>query len=313
MKENNYFSLNDIISEAILNETNNIFIFSHTRHDGDAKGSALALVEYFKNKGFNSKYVITDDDRCFINILGSVEKTEALEESDFIAVSVDTATKDDCDNTLYENAIALYRIDHHKNAELFGDYNYVVEGASSTCEIISSMIDENDMTSVIATYLYLGIYTDTGGFKYTVNENTYTQLSKLLRCGADNKNINTSLKYTSSVRKRVEGFLAYNHKFYGQDIVGATFKKDKHSVFDAKSVARAVNTLTNMRAKIFFCCCEDDDGKVFVEIRSSQNSDIDVSKLAKEYGISGHFHTASFMLNSFDEVDTLISKIRGLH
>ena len=50
----------------------NIFVFSHQRHDGDAKGSPLALVTYFKNRGYNSKYIITPEYYLLLNIFVKV-------------------------------------------------------------------------------------------------------------------------------------------------------------------------------------------------------------------------------------------------
>lgn len=307
---NNFFTLNDIIKYAKQKDINNIFLFSHIRHDGDAKGSALALVEYFKQKGFNSKYIITSEDFCLLDIFEKVEVTESLDER-FIAVSVDTSTKIGNENKLYEKAEIIYKIDHHNGGELFGDYNYVIEKASSTCEIISSMLEEEDISKKIATYLYSGIYTDTGGFKYSVSENTFVELSKLLKCGANYSFVVNSLKYVSSSRKKIEGLVSYNHKYYANDIVGAIIRKYEHE-HNALSVARAVNTLISINAKVFFCCCESKNGEVYVELRSSQKSGVDVSQFAKQYGGGGHIHASGFIVNSIDEVYDIISKLENL-
>ena len=307
---NNFFTLNDIIKCAKQKNINNIFLFSHIRHDGDAKGSALALVEYFKRLGFNSRYIITVEDFCLLDVFEKVDITESINEK-FIAVSVDTSTSMGNENTLYEKAEVIYKIDHHNDGELFGDYNYVVEGASSTCEIVSSMLEEKDISEKMATYLYAGIYTDTGGFKYSISENTFNELSKLLKCNANYSFVVNSLKYVSSSRKKIEGLVSYNHKYYADNIVGAIIRKYEHE-HNALSVARAVNTLISINAKVFFCCCESKTGEVFVELRSSQRSDIDVSQFAKKYGGGGHIHAAGFTVNSIDEVYDIISKLENL-
>lgn len=307
---NNFFTLEDVTQCAKQKNINNILLFSHIRHDGDAKGSALALVEYFTQKGFKSKYVVTTEDLCLLDIFPKVEITEDIDER-FIAISVDTSTKAGSENNIYTKAEIVYKIDHHNDGEFFGDYNYICEEASSTCEIVSSMIDEEDITEKMATYLYAGIHTDTGGFKYSISEKTFSELSKLLRCKANYSFIVNNLKYVSSSRKKIEGLVAYNHKYYNNDIVGAIIRKHEHE-YNALSVARAVNTLLSINAKVFFCCCESKTGVVYVELRSSQNSNIDVNKLAKQYGGGGHLHSAGFTIKSIDEVKDIISKIEDL-
>lgn len=305
------FTLEDIKLKACEMNIQRIYIFSHAKHDGDAKGAALALVEYFTQNGYNSKYIITAEDNCLLGVFPKVE-TSCIKDEKFIAISVDTSIVSGNENDLYKKAEIIYKIDHHKDGDLFGDYNYIDDEASSTCEIVSSMILKDDITPKMATYLYTGIYTDTGGFKYGIRDVMFLQLSKLLKCKADYSFVVNNMKYISSSRKRIEGLVAYNHKFYAKDVVGTIIRKYQHD-FMALSVARAVNTLISINAKVFFCCCEAKNGDVFVEIRSSLSSNIDVSKLAKKYGDGGgHVHSAGFKLKEFDEIYNILQEIEDL-
>ena len=308
--ENN-FSLKDICDLAMDYGIKYIYIFSHKNHDGDAKGSSLALVEYFKNKGFNSKYIITGIDNCLLNVFDYiVEPTESI-SGDFIAVSVDTSASKNCENTLYLKAKKVFRIDHHNFSERFGDYNLICEEASSTCEIIASMLDEKDITPKMATYLYIGMYTDTGGFRFSISENLFLQLYKLVKCKADTNQLCDNMRYSNSTRKRIEGLVSLKHKSFGPDIIGTIIRNEKS--FNALSVARAVSVLTNLKAKIFFCACEDEKGDIYMEIRSSQSSNIDISEYSKKYtGGGGHFHKGSFVLHSIDELYEVINDLKGL-
>ncbi len=309
--ENN-FSLKSICDTADYYGTKNIFMFSHKKHDGDAKGSALALVEYFQNKGYNSEYIITEKDTCLMHVFEiEVETTQSINE-DFIAVCLDTSTSLNSENNMYEQAIKVFEIDHHKNGENFGDFSIKKE-ASSTCEIVASMLSENEITPKMATYLYIGMYTDTGGIKYNLSENVFLQFAKLIKCGADSTNIVENMRFATRNRKRIEGLVALRNKVFDtKGLIGSVIKNE--SRFDAISVARAVSTLTCIKGKLYFCACESASTKeVYIEIQSAQSSDIDVSKYARRYtGGGGHFHKAGFTLKNIDELDKVIEDLKKL-
>lgn len=308
--EYNYF-FTKITEEASKNNTKNIFIFSHRKHDCDAKGAALALVAYFKNKGYNSKYIITSEDYLMINIFGKVEVTDNIRDNNFIAISVDTSTQKISENSLYLNALKSFKIDHHKDSEKFCDYNLIDPKLSSTCEIISSIMNEEDITNEIAKCLYTGIFTDTGGFHYNTTENTFLQIAKLIRNGANQNFINRKLTEVSSKRKKIEGLVYTHHKFFSKDLVGSIIHDCKY--YDPLSVARAVNGLTNIDAKVFVVFAKSNTTKeIFVEIRSSTDTNIDVSKIAKKYGGGGSIHASGFTLKNSNIINSLIKELENL-
>ena len=84
--------------------------------------------------------------------------------------------------------------------------------------------------------------------------------------------------------------------------------------YSALSIARSVNCLTNVNAKVFFVIAQEKEN-VYVEIRSAATCDIDVSFIAKKYGGGGHFHASGFCIkkdnknfiyNFVDELKKLI-------
>lgn len=62
----------------------------------------------------------------------------------------------------------IVNIDHHFTSDYFGDINIVCPKTSSTAEIIFELFKawKVRFTKKIAQYLYLGILTDTGSFRY---------------------------------------------------------------------------------------------------------------------------------------------------
>lgn len=307
-----HYFLRRMIELAREYEIENIFLFSHVRQDGDAKASALTLVEYFKQKGFYSKYVIESEDFCLVDILGKVEKitTEEMEDKPFIAVIVDTPKEKRIENNLYEKAEAVYLIDHHEKDEdeNFYDEAYIDSSAAATCEIIARMLkeEEKSITPYMATLLYTGIYTDTVGFKYHMACETFELLALLMRREADTT-IAHYYDYKSSNRKRMEGLVSQYHECYGNGIVGTMITKKRKN---ACSVAKAVTILMDMEGKIYFCACMDLEGTIFVELRSSEQSSYNVATIAKKYGGGGHFHASGFQADKWDTVYEMLKQLK---
>ena len=301
-----------IFEEAKANNIKNIYIFAHRKHDLDAKCSALALVNFFVNNGYISKYIITSEDYLLTDIFGKVEVTKWAPTEEFIAVCVDSSTRAILENDFCFRAKKIFKIDHHKDGENYADYSLVMDNFSSTCEILSYIILDDCINNKMATILYTGIRSDTGGFSYSTSANTFIEVAKLLNKGADHLLVNRALNSVTLKRKKLEGIVYSHAKFYGKDLLGAILCDCKD--YSALSIARSVNGLTNVNAKVFFIIAQEKEN-VYVEIRSAATCDIDVSFIAKKYGGGGHFHASGFCIkkdnknfiyNFVDELKKLI-------
>jgi phosphoesterase RecJ-like protein len=79
-------------------------------------------------------------------------------------------------------------IDHHISNTNFGTLNWVDGTATAAAEMIYILLNAMDVkiTSAIATCLYTGMMTDTGGFRFgNTKEITFRVASDLVACGAD--------------------------------------------------------------------------------------------------------------------------------
>lgn len=77
----------------------------------------------------------------------------------------------------------IINIDHHVTNTNFGDINYVVSDASSTCEVIFELLKKAgaDLTHEFAELLYVGVMTDTGSFRYTnTSSKTHRMAAELM-------------------------------------------------------------------------------------------------------------------------------------
>ena len=264
------------------------------------------------NNGYNSKYVLTSEDYLLTDLFGKVEVTKLAPTEEFIAVCVDSSTRAILENDFCFRAKKIFKIDHHKDGENYADYSLVMDNFSSTCEILSYIIPDDCINEKMATILYTGIHSDTGGFSYSTSANTFIEIAKLLNKGADHLLVNRALNSVTLKRKKLEGIVYSHAKFYGKDLLGAILCDCKD--YSALSIARSVNGLTNVNAKVFFIIAQEKEN-VYVEIRSAATCDIDVSFIAKKYGGGGHFHASGFCIkkdnknfiyNFVDELKKLI-------
>ena len=88
----------------------------------------------------------------------------------------------------------LIVLDHHHSNPAFGMINIIDVDASSTCELLYEVLEDLHMlqyiTPEIATFLYLGIQTDTNMyFNSDVRPKTLEIGAKLLALGADFRKI----------------------------------------------------------------------------------------------------------------------------
>ena len=105
-------------------------------------------------------------------------------------------------------------IDHHIQQEQWSKYIYFDEKKASNCENIYKLLSvaKAEITPEIATYLYLGVSSDTGSFKhYNTNQNCFDVASKLLKFGADIHKVNDYLyRYYTLSQIQTEKFILNN-------------------------------------------------------------------------------------------------------
>ena len=126
-----------------IKEYNKIIIFRHFRPDGDAVGSTLGLREILRlTYPEKDIRVINSDYASYVKFLGNED--EAVEDefyADALGLVLDTGTEDRISNKKYSLCRELVKIDHHIVDKHYGDYHWVIEEKSSTCEMIAEFYD----------------------------------------------------------------------------------------------------------------------------------------------------------------------------
>ena len=208
-----------------------VALFSHTRPDGDTVGATISLALALQQLG---KQVALFCDEQLSNGLQKFDQT-ALYSTQFHG-QYDLMVAVDCGDIfrlgqfsgVYQQAVEgsqqarargfaeTLTIDHH-GGEYFSKYNCVLP-YSSTCQIIYEVIQHLPVTidRQIATYLYMGLCTDTGNFS---NSNTdkasFLMAADLCDLGADMQKVNrVFFKDADFDVTRVQGYAASRMRKY---------------------------------------------------------------------------------------------------
>lgn len=161
-----------------------ITIVMHYKPDGDAMGAALALHDFLKTLGHQSKVISPSDYPDFLKwmpgekeiINYETQATEAqmcLQEAEviFILDFNDARRVEKMEAALTSSPAFKILIDHHLEPTAFCDVSFSFTEASSTCELIfhfAKAIKPGYEPSLhFAETIYAGIMTDTGSFRYS--------------------------------------------------------------------------------------------------------------------------------------------------
>ena len=174
-----------------VQKANSILIVTHENPDGDAIGSSLGVMHGLKKLEEKKVSVLIPEFNDMYHFLPGAEeilKTANAEDYD-LCISVDASDLERlgiCKDifTKIGNSIV---IDHHITNQNFGDVNYVNALASSTCQNIMVIMAVLDIaiSKDMATCIYAGMLTDTGGFRYNVQPETFEIAATLLETGID--------------------------------------------------------------------------------------------------------------------------------
>ncbi|MGI8608117.1 MAG: DHH family phosphoesterase [Candidatus Dormibacteria bacterium] len=176
----------------LIERSSRVVVISHKDADGDTLGSALAIAEVVRGMG---KEVATrvpppvPQLYRFLPGFETVNREEGAEPPDLVLV-MDASNLERLSDTLgtLPPGTPVVNIDHHVSNTRFGTLNLVVPDASSTAEVTFDLLHtlEIPVTPSIATNLYAGVLTDTGGFRH--DNTTFRVLeiaAELVRRGAN--------------------------------------------------------------------------------------------------------------------------------
>ena len=309
--------IDEIINKA-KKENKSVYIFAHKYPDGDAVTSSTALAEYFKIHGIDAKYVVSSHVRLFQNIVGEISTTSDVPSGN-ISLIVDTSTLSYAENDLFKSSATedTYVIDHHQKDEhtpcIEDELNLPKEnvirdlGASSTCEILVSEFNRENVNPEIANRLTLGLLSDTAKLKF-IKPHTLDNLAKLIEMGADYEKISSISNRKSRLKDDVAlaKVLLRTKKVQIGDSFGLVLSISNDS---AQNLLSRYG-IRNPQKKIFKmediegCClactvAENERNSYTFELRNSSTyGNLNVFALALHYKGGGHYGASGFTLTN---------------
>ena len=291
-----------------------IVISRHIRPDGDAVGSTLGLARILTLTYPEKEIIVAADDSSeYRSFLGSVGAPLSAEEhKGALAIVIDTATYDRISNSAVGAATELIKIDHHIPADNYGDIRWVEESRSSACEMIAEFYlafrDELKADSLAAMYIYMGMVTDSGRFRFSsVTGDTLRCAAALLDIGIDTDTLFSHLyteeigelkfrAHITSCVKLTENGVAY------LTVTRAMQEKYAINFETASNCVSYISTIKN--SIIWLAFIEEDSGEFRVRLRSRF---AEINGLAEKYGGGGHACAAGASVKNAREKRALLA------
>lgn len=306
-----------------LENVQSVAIAGHMRPDGDALGSCLGLYHYLKRNypGIEVTVYLEQMLEAYDIMPGISEICHDFQqEKDFdVFFCLDCADEKRLGAAEHyiQRAKKTICIDHHISNVGFADVNYIVPDASSTSELIFTLLEEEKIPFESAENLYMGIAHDTGVFRHScTSPETMEIAAKLMR-----KGINCS---------KIINYTYYDKSYYQNQILGRTLL-ESILVMDGKVIFSAVK---QKEMDFYGVTTSDMDGIVEVlmstagtevaifmyeiapqtykvSLRSKEL--IDVSKVAGFFGGGGHVRAAGCNMQGsiYDVVNNLTLHIES--
>ena len=185
--------------EAVRSNPAPVLVVTHEWPDGDAVGSACGLCTLLRDNGFRAEFFLAEQmPDCYRPFLPYPPATFTAEEINTkfsLVLNVDASTVKRMQLGPAQFAsvqIPVVTFDHHPDDELFGTLTCLDPEASSTAELIYHFAAAQGWTisPLAATFLLLGITTDTGCFRFTnTRAASHRAAAALLELGADHDRI----------------------------------------------------------------------------------------------------------------------------
>ena len=294
-----------------LDKARRVLVIGHQQPDGDALGALIALAYYLKSLGKDYSLFCLDapvEQYQFLPLVHEVKADPKIfaEKFDVIAV-VDSGDLHyaGVDKLLPKvNNFTLINIDHHASNNFFGDLNLVLPEKSSVSEIVYQLLRlwQFPINKETATALLNGIIFDTGFFGNAATSlSALEAASHLLNLGARHRLINENILRNKSLGLlklwgRAFERLQFNQKY---DLAFTVITQEDLtacgvSVEASSGISNFFNELAG--AKIAMVLVQTEDNIIKGSLRTTRD-DVDVSRLAMQFGGGGHKKAAGFTIS----------------
>jgi phosphoesterase RecJ-like protein len=286
----------------VLREGERFLVCSHSRPDGDAVGSILAMGMLLRQMGKRVDLVTAD--RIPI-IYRTLPEASTIRTALRVHGPYDAAILLECDGLERTRLRGLepffvINIDHHASGRAFGHLNWIDRSAASVGELVHRLVKAAGgvVTPEMASCLYATVLTDTGGFCYgTTNAATFDLARELVVAGADPLRIAQDVYFSLAMSKLLllgaalgnlkrEGRLAWLWVSH-QDMVRSCAVEE-----DCEGIVNYAVSIEGVEAAAFLR--ELPEQRIRLSLRSKGK--VNVAAIAERLGGGGHENAAGCTL-----------------
>lgn len=309
--------MNEDIKKLILEkieEYETIIVSRHIRPDGDAIGSTKGLVKILRDTYPEKRiYLYNEDFSDYLAFLGGEDSIGEDKFDGALQIVLDTGTEDRISSKFYKKAKELIKIDHHIDDKPYGDISWVEDFRSSVCEMVADFYftfkDRLKMSPEAATYIYCGMVTDSGRFRYEgVTGDTMRLAGALLDCGVESEKLFANLYVDDFETLKLKSYVYDNVKITPNGVAYIYMDEEVQNKFSLTQEAASdvVSELSAIRGCLIWIAFIDNKKKNSIRVRLRSRF-LGVQELACRYHGGGHNMAAGATVYSEEEMQNLLN------
>ena len=303
---------------AEIKKAKSILLHCHPSPDPDSVGSALAMK--FAVEQLGKKATVIRGDSQFPKGFGHFPGANDIVNQNFfetdlskydLFIILDSARKEMISRrgqVEFPGTMMTIVIDHHQSNSQFAKINLIEPSYPANCLLLYDIFKlwSIRMTPEIAANLFIGSYSDTGGFKYAgVGPEAYATIAELVRYIPNVSKLITTME-NSNTREflvfdaaALSSIAVYGHGRLAISTVPLSFIKDKNiSMSDVRTNEVSSFMLTVAAWDVVAAAVEIEPNVIKFSFRSKDPDKFDVARLAQELGGGGHKAAAGLILNA---------------
>lgn len=215
--------------KTLIDRPQKVVIVTHFKPDADALGSSLGLAGFLKKKGHQVQVITPSDYPEFLTWMPGNKEVLAFEKKPDVVRKINDAVYNaeiifcldfsiisrvnEMADLVRNSRATKVMIDHHLEPEKFAAFEQWDVTSASTAGLVFELIEEVGETNLIdtdiASCLYAGLMTDTGGFRHNnTHHREFLIASKLVAMGANPHEIAKEVYDTNTLeRLRLTGYV----------------------------------------------------------------------------------------------------------
>lgn len=314
-----------------------IAIIPHRSPDGDAMGSTLGLYHFLLKLNQKPVVIAPNDFPEFLAWLPASETvlvyendrtncTQILNDSELVFTLDFNALHrtGEMEQVLNKLTVPMIMIDHHQLPDSYATVTYSDTSFGSTCEMIYNFIvllnQKSLIDKTIATCLYTGILTDSGGFRFPkTTGTTHRIVAEFIDLGVENTEIPTLLFDNNSYeRLQLLGRALQNMKVLFDkktSYISLSQKELDEFKYVKGDTEGIVNYGLTIKGIVFAAIFIEHRDENIVKISFRSQGDFDVNQFAREhFNGGGHINAAGgksndSLANTIKKFEQIVSKI----